>query len=213
MAHWQQQQFVEAVRSAFPAWFAKVRVLEIGSLDINGSVRSQFSDCAFIGLDVGAGPGVDVVCDGQDYAAPDGSFDTVISCEAMEHNPHWATTFDNMVRLVRSGGLIIMTCATHGRPEHGTTRTSPVDSPLSIDIGWEHYRNLSAKDFRRETRANELVGFFATRSDSHDLYFAGFKPPAPAYFWWAACRIRGAYYLRHLLHCVRSAKSISEGML
>jgi len=48
-----------------------------------------FSDCDYIGLDVAPGNGVDIVCEGQNYDAPDESFDVVISCEVMEHNPFW----------------------------------------------------------------------------------------------------------------------------
>src|SRR5690606_19424692 len=106
-------------------FFRGTRVLEVGSLDLNGSVRSNFSGCDYLGIDVAAGPGVDLVCQGQDYDAPDGSFDVVTSCEAMEHNPYWRETFANMLRLCRPGGLILMTCATTGRGEHGTTRKHP----------------------------------------------------------------------------------------
>lgn len=59
-------------------------MLEVGSMDINGTIREFFRDT---GLDVTPGPRVDVVCGGQEYAAPDRSFDVVLSCEAMEHNP------------------------------------------------------------------------------------------------------------------------------
>jgi hypothetical protein len=88
MSHPQQQAFVRQVKAAFPKFFEGQRVLEIGSLDINGTIREHFSGCTYTGLDVGEGPGVDVVCQGQNYDAPEGSYDTVISCEVMEHNPY-----------------------------------------------------------------------------------------------------------------------------
>ena len=130
MAHRQQQAFVATIKMAFPSYFAGSRVLEVGSLNINGSVRQHFSGGQYIGLDVGPGPGVDVVCQGQDYDAPDGSFDVVISCECLEHNPFWRETFENMLRLCRPGGLVIMTCASTGAPRalhppHHARRCSP----------------------------------------------------------------------------------------
>ncbi len=79
-------------------------MLEIGSLDVNGTVRQHFEKCDYRGLDVAEGPGVDIVCQAQDYDAPIGSFDTVVCCEVMEHNPHWAETFANMLRLCQPGG-------------------------------------------------------------------------------------------------------------
>jgi SAM-dependent methyltransferase len=177
MSHPQQLEFVARLKALFPLAFRDRAVLEIGSLDINGTTRTFFDGGSYTGLDVAEGPGVDVVCQGQDYDAPDASFDTVISCEVMEHNPYWKETMQNMIRLCRPGGLVIMTCASTGRPEHGTTRTSPADSPLSIGIGWEYYRNLTARDFIEAIDMGgqlSVFGFMVNR-ESHDLYFAGFK--------------------------------------
>jgi 2-polyprenyl-3-methyl-5-hydroxy-6-metoxy-1,4-benzoquinol methylase len=59
-----------------------------------------------------------------------GLFDVVISCEVMEHNPFWVATLTNMIRLLKPGGLLVMSCATIGRKEHGTARSLPGASPL-----------------------------------------------------------------------------------
>ncbi len=81
MAHQQQFDFVNAVASFYPNNFVNCKVLEVGSLDINGSVRQFFKDCNYIGIDLGIGKGVDIVCTGQDYDAFDNEFETIISCE------------------------------------------------------------------------------------------------------------------------------------
>lgn len=177
MAHTEQTEFVQQIRRRFPDRFVNKRVLEIGSLDINGSIRALFHDCAYTGIDVGNGPGVDVVCQGQEYDAPPSSYDVVICCEVMEHNPYWKETLANMFRLCAPGGLVVMTCASTGRKEHGTTRTSPADSPLSVGIGWEYYRNLTAADFRVALDLSEALapfGFF-TNWNSCDLYLVGWR--------------------------------------
>jgi SAM-dependent methyltransferase len=182
MAHREQMQFVATVRAHFPDAFNGARVLEVGSLDINGSVRRFFEGGSYLGLDVAEGAGVDVVCQGQDYAAPDGSFDCVISCEVMEHNPHWRATFANMARLCRPGGLVVMTCASRGRPEHGTARTDPRSSPLTVGKGWSYYRNLVAADFTNALPMAELFSEwrFFRHFGSKDLYFVGFRSGGPA---------------------------------
>lgn len=164
-----------------PNFFAGRKVLEVGSLNINGSVRDFFRDCEYIGLDVAPGRNVDIVCEGQKYDAPDSSFDVVISCEVMEHNPYWLETFQNMVRVCKPGGLIVMTCATIGRPEHGTTRTTPSDSPLTVDIGWDYYRNLTRKEFEKNINLTNLFStyHFQTNWDSFDLLFFGLKKAPP----------------------------------
>lgn len=203
MAHYTQQQFVRWTKEFFPEYFNGKRVLEIGSLDINGSVRSSFTDCNYIGLDVGEGPGVDIVCGGQEYDAPDASFDVVCSFEAMEHNPFWKETFTNMLRLVRPGGLIIMTCATNGRPEHGTSRSKPDDSPLTANIGWDYYRNLSANDFRNEFAMQSLFTkhMFAHYYYSCDLLFFGFRSghSAPGIASKAIRKMQQRYIIRNVL--------------
>jgi SAM-dependent methyltransferase len=175
MSHREQIEFVSTVKSNFPDSFSNKQVLEIGSLDINGSVRALFSNCNYIGIDIGPGPGVDIVCQGQDYDADDNSYDTVISCEVMEHNPHWADTLRNMIRVCRPGGLVVMTCATLGRREHGTARSSSDSSPHTVSLGWNYYRNLTARDFQRENATDGLAHIFASNWLSYDLYLVGVK--------------------------------------
>jgi hypothetical protein len=80
MAHKQQLDFVHMLSSQLPQYFCGTAVLEIGSLDISGSVRQFYRDCSYTGIDVAQGKGVDVVCQGQDFGASNGSFDQVISC-------------------------------------------------------------------------------------------------------------------------------------
>jgi SAM-dependent methyltransferase len=180
MSHASQLEFVILSKSLFPQMFTGKKVLEIGSLDINGTVRGFFTNCDYTGLDIAAGPGVDVVCEGQKYDAPDASFDFVICCEVMEHNPFWADTFRNMMRLLRPGGLMVMSCATGWRPEHGTARSNPESSPLTVDQGWEYYRNLSARDILRRVSFSPLSSSaFVTNWDDWDLYFLGVKDGGP----------------------------------
>lgn len=176
MSHPEQMAFIELVKHLAPRYFQGTRVLEIGSLDINGSIRGCFSDCEYLGLDIASGKGVDVVCEGQAYDAPEGSFDVVVSCEAMEHNPHWAETMANMFRLVRPGGLVMMTCATVGRKEHGTAKSEPSSSPLTVEKGWDYYRNLTWRDLKRHVDFSPLMAWsHACNWRSYDLYFLGLK--------------------------------------
>jgi hypothetical protein len=177
MAHKQQHDFIRSVRERFQKNFTDAKVLELGSLDINGSVRNFFVGCNYIGIDVGEGKGVDVVCEGQKYAEADESFDTTISCECFEHNPFWKETFVNMIRLTKQGGLVTFTCATTGRHVHGTSISGPDDSPLSIGIGWEYYKNLTEFDFRVSVDIDKTFSSysFSICDEAHDIYFWGIK--------------------------------------
>ena len=185
MAHFQQQEFVAGVRSHFPEFFERVKVLEVGSWIFYDTVRKNFQFCEYVGVDVAAGPGVDLVIPGQELALPTGSFDVVISCECFEHNPFWLETFLNMARMLRPGGLFVFTCAGTGRGEHGTSRRLPAGSLTSSDKQSDYYRNLSKQDFERRITLDNLFSHytFIDNRYSKDLYFVGFKrtdAPDPA---------------------------------
>jgi hypothetical protein len=171
MSHQSQLDFVKSVKDMFPYSFKDAKVMEIGSLNINGTVRVFFEQCDYTGVDLSQGKDVDIV--GRIHMLPlmSNSFDTVISCECFEHDKHWKETFAQMYNIAR--GLVIFSCATTGRPEHGTTRTSPADSPFTND----YYRNLTEKDFREEFDFDAIFSKyqFSTCGRPEDLYFWGLK--------------------------------------
>jgi SAM-dependent methyltransferase len=182
MAHHQQFEFIDAVKTELPAFFRGRRVLEVGSLDINGSIRSAFEACDYTGADLAPGPGVDIACPGQMLAFPSQHFDVSLSCECFEHNPYWVETWANMLRMTRPGGLLLMSCATTGRREHGTTRSAPESSPFTIEHGWNYYRNLTQADFesRFELRRWFSDHEFVVSAESFDLYFVGILKGGPS---------------------------------
>ena len=173
--HLPQQEFIEYVRSKYPAKFFNSKVLEVGSLNINGSIRQYFQNCNYIGIDVGHGIDVDIVCGGHHFDGASNSFDNILSCECFEHNPYWIETFTNMIRMTKVGGLVVMTCATTGRAEHGTIRSEPFGSPLTIQAGWDYYKNLTENDFREHFNIEDTFSSFEFKVLQQDLYFLGIK--------------------------------------
>jgi SAM-dependent methyltransferase len=178
MAHKQQSDFCNYVRFKFPEKFTDVRVLDMGSLDINGNNRYLFTgDYSYIGVDIGPGKNVDVICRGHKYES-DEMFDVVISTECFEHDEFYALTLKKMYDLLKPGGVFIFTCATTGRPEHGTTRTSPADAPF---IG-DYYKNLNEKDVREVMNIENVFSehqFISREVFPQDLYFYGIKKENP----------------------------------
>jgi tetratricopeptide (TPR) repeat protein len=176
--HWEAYQFIGAVKALLPQLFVKTKVLEIGAYHVNESIRTLFSDCKYTGLDLTSGTGVDIVASGHKFKV-ENAFDVVISCECLEHNPYYHETFLNMIENTASGGLIVFTCATTGRPEHGTTRTDPSQSPGTSAIGWDYYKNLTESDFDETVITTKLSDYyFFTNPSSQDLYFVGIKKGA-----------------------------------
>ena len=142
MAHPAQVSFLNALKNKFPNKFKKCSVVDIGSLDINGNTRFLFEDPEYVGVDIGEGPNVDVVSTGHEYRS-EKRFDIVISTECFEHDMHYKETLKNCIKLCKAGGLFIFTCASEGRAEHGTTRTSTSDAPLLKGEWANYYKNLT----------------------------------------------------------------------
>lgn len=91
--------------------------LEVGSLDVNGSVRSLFSG-AYLGLDMREGPGVDIVGTADRLPFSDGAFDVVVSTEMLEHDPAPWLSLAEMGRVLRKGGHLLLTTRGNGFGEH-----------------------------------------------------------------------------------------------
>lgn len=179
MSHPEQLQFFQIVKSHFPDHFTGGRVLEIGSLDINGSIRKHFTGGEYVGVDVAEGPGVDHVGEGQLVDFKSESFDVCASAECLEHNPYWVETLSNMFRMTKPGGLVVMSCASTGRREHGTTRTSTHASPLTADLGWDYYGNVSPGMIEKTFQLEWWFSEYELRANyqSTDTYLIGLKKP------------------------------------
>lgn len=98
------------------------RVLEVGSLDVNGSPRVVFGADAesYLGVDAEPGAGVDLALDAEGligHFAP-GSFDTVICCETLEHCVRPWVVVDAMKAVLKAGGHLWVSTPTFGFPEH-----------------------------------------------------------------------------------------------
>lgn len=178
MAHPEQKVFCSKVKELLPQFFKDKSVLDVGSLDINGNNRYLFENCSVCGIDVGEGANVDYVTKTHEFSPLD-NYDVIISTECFEHDMYYVLSLNKIVSLLRSGGLFIFTCATEGRPEHGTLRTSPADAPLLANYGeWSnYYKNLSEIDIRSAISVDSIFKEYAfeVNDDSHDLYFWGIK--------------------------------------
>lgn len=141
--HQEIEDFVQKVKGKYPKYFFNKNILEVGSWNVNGSVRQFFTNCEYTGIDLHEGKDVDIVCRASETNFVD-PFDVVISCEMLEHDFEWKQSIENMYRNLKSGGLLLITCAAPNRPEHGTNEHTPQDSPSTTN----YYRNISSEDFK-----------------------------------------------------------------
>ena len=184
MAHKAQREFCDSVRLKYPEMFKNKKVLDVGSLDNNGNNRFLFDNCEYIGIDVGEGSNVDFVSAGHEYDAPDEYFDVIICTEVFEHDIQYDKTVANIIRMLKTGGIFVFTCAAPDRPEHGTRRTSPWHAKLleAVSEEWsDYYKNLTHLDFKELPNFDETFpnGYFELRTaniaEASDLYFYGIK--------------------------------------
>lgn len=99
------------------------RVLEVGSMDVNGSVRymvSALKPSEYIGVDIVPGGGVDQLLDAGKLVSTFGeeSFDAVFSTEMLEHVRDWRLVITNLKQVLRAGGVLYLTTRSEGFPYH-----------------------------------------------------------------------------------------------
>lgn len=83
-------------------------VLEVGSFNVNGSVRQFFPE-PYFGLDQRDGPGVDIVADIETYRGCDGTYNTVVTTETLEHIEAPWHAIERMSLCLQPGGLLFVT--------------------------------------------------------------------------------------------------------
>jgi SAM-dependent methyltransferase len=178
--HQQATNFILFVKKILSDYFINKRVLDVGSGDINGNNRFLFENCEYHGNDVIAANNVTIVSKTKDLPFKDNTFDTIISTECFEHDPEYKESFVQIYNMLKPNGLFFFTCASTGRAEHGTRRTSPGDSYGSIgnlEDMIDYYKNLTEIDLNEVLPLNDLFSVWDTyyNNDSKDLFFVGIK--------------------------------------
>jgi len=169
----EQRFFLGLMKRHLPDHFRNRQVLEIGRVGAASATMEWFEQCRM------ALPNAQSIQDGRPadpaevYPAGGESYDTIVSCETLEHLPQWREAFTNAVRMLKSDGLMVVSCAGLGRRQHETRRYPPAS-------GEDYYRNLAPEDFAGIDLAARF-GVWAFLEDRivHDLYFVGLGRTAP----------------------------------
>lgn len=94
----------------------ELTVVEIGSQDVNGSLREACSSgFHYIGLDFVEGKGVDIVID-DPYRLPleDASADIVVSSSCFEHSEFFWLVFLEVMRILKDDGIFYLNVPSNG---------------------------------------------------------------------------------------------------
>lgn len=142
-----------------------LNVLDVGGRNVNGSPRHLWPAADWTVLDAMPGEGVDLVVDAASWAT-DRLYDVVVCAEVLEHTADWPEVLTTCVKALRPGGLLVVTCATHGRAPHSAVDGGPLHPG-------EHYGNVPA---RAAKHLLDCLDATPVRSEHHesrgDLYLA-----------------------------------------
>jgi len=99
------------------------RVLEVGSFNVNGSVREdilKLNPSEYIGVDIKDGPCVDEICTVYGLMSRFGmrSFDIIITTEMMEHIEYWYFALLNIHYTLKEDGLLLLTTRNSKSGKH-----------------------------------------------------------------------------------------------
>ncbi|MVS97914.1 class I SAM-dependent methyltransferase [Devosia marina] len=113
-----------------------LRILDLGAMDVNGSLRSAApAGAEYVGIDMAAGPGVDIVYDpAQGFPAEVSGFDVCVSTSTFEHDDFFWQTFLEVCSALNEGGLFYINAPSNG-PYHaypGDSWRFYPDSGLSL---------------------------------------------------------------------------------
>lgn len=105
-------------------------VLDIGSLDVNGTVKPIFKDAKqYTGIDQCEGKNVDIVGSSHELPFEDNSFDIITSSSCFEHDDMFWLSFLEMCRVLKPEGCVYIQA-----PSDGPYHAYPVDN-------WRFYKD------------------------------------------------------------------------
>lgn len=153
------------------------RVLIVGALDVNGSVRPYFGKCSVVGIDLFDGNGVDHAIDAHHLLEHDAlvtlfggnpvtPYDVIACTEMLEHDDEFWTTLHNIGVLLRPGGHLILTARGARRGVEGKKHGESMWEHAYPDDYYRFMPNVVPKLLR--------LAQCDTVEDLQDPYYPGF---------------------------------------
>lgn len=161
--HPEAYEFVRHTLATLPR---RKSVIEIGSRDINGTVRDLLGRAEYVGIDLHEGPNVDVVADAVGFE-PEEPVDTVLCLEVLEHAHEPAKLCKAAHGWLKDKGYFLITAATEGRPPH-----SGIDGGALREN--EPYRPIAERDLRSWLRGFKEVRI-EVNAAARDIYAKAVK--------------------------------------
>jgi SAM-dependent methyltransferase len=164
--HEEVRQFVRSEWAKFGQ--DRERIVEFGSLNVNGSVRELIGfPKFFLGIDIRHGRDVDIVMDACDFDGGE-SYDAVISTEALEHAEDPEGVIRAAWRTLKQDGLLLITAAAPPRAPHSANGNR---------LENEHYANVNPNDLHDWLEGGRWrIVTFEYHNERGDVYATALKP-------------------------------------
>lgn len=137
------------------------KVLEVGSLDVNGNIKDLFKS-GYWGVDMRDGGNVNQVLNGHDLVKEFGveKFDLVICFDTFEHDDMFWETLDNMRGVLKPNGWMMIGVPSVHCPEHDHPHDYWRFMPQSMIEFFRDFKDVETKiDCDSTTEADEIYGW------------------------------------------------------
>lgn len=118
---------LEAINQAFARLGRSAPILDVGSRDVNGTIRPLLPQgttiWGYVGIDWEGGPNVDARASGHELPFRDQTFGTVVCNSTLEHDPFFFLTVRELYRVAQNDATFVIGIPTYGFPYHA----HPVD--------------------------------------------------------------------------------------
>ena len=153
------REFVEIVASTLPI---AEPVYEFGALQVRGQegfadLRPFFPGAKYVGTDVRAGPGVDVVLDIHETNIRTGCVGTALVMDTLEHVAFPHRALEEMHRVLRPGGLVVISSHMNW-PIHSFPNDYWRFTPQGFAILLRSFSQILVESAGDELSPNTVVG-------------------------------------------------------
>lgn len=110
-------------------------ILDVGSLNVSGTIREHCRGLQYVGLDMQSGENVDLVCNAHDMLGliEPHSYDYVACFDTIEHDDKFWITVENCKKVLKPGGWLFLGAPSLNCPLH----RHPVDCWRFLEDGFK----------------------------------------------------------------------------
>lgn len=166
-------------RDAYIASYGGLTLVEVGSQDVNKSLRTIFPNATrYLGIDFVEGRGVDIVLDGPyRITLSDETADIVLCSSAFEHSEFFWLIFLEILRILKPAGLFYLNAPSNGNfhrypvdcwrfyPDSGVALVRWANRNSVPPLLLESYRSAQDRDVW-----NDFVAVFLKDQEKAELY-------------------------------------------